>query len=93
MKAIWNGVVVAESDQTVIVEDNHYFPHESIHQQYFNSSATNTVCPYKGAASYYSFKVKGDTNTDAAWYYPEVKDLYTEIKNKVAFWRGVEVVD
>lgn len=93
MKAIWQGVVIAQSDDTVVVEGNHYFPHESIDKQYYHTSQTHTVCPYKGTASYYSIKVGDQTNTDAAWYYPDVKDLYKEIENRVAFWRGVEVVD
>jgi uncharacterized protein (DUF427 family) len=93
MKAIWNGAVIAQSDDTVVVEGNHYFPHDSVDQQYIDQSGTHTVCPYKGTASYYSLKVAGKTNADAAWYYPEVKDLYSEIQNRVAFWRGVEVVD
>lgn len=93
MKAIWNNTVVAESDNTVVVEGNHYFPAESINKQYFTESSTNTVCPWKGTASYYNLEVEGQTNADAAWYYPQTSDLAKHIKGHVAFWRGVEVVD
>lgn len=93
MKAIWNGKVLAESDETVVVEGNHYFPEDSINKEYFKPSDTNTVCGWKGTASYYSLEVDGDSNTDAAWYYPEPKDDAKEIKNHVAFWKGVEVVE
>ena len=93
MKAIWNNQVIAESNDTVVVEGNHYFPPESIHQQFYQSSDLHTTCPYKGVASYYSIVVDGETNEDAAWYYPEVKELYQDIKGRIAFWRGVEVVD
>lgn len=93
MKAIWNNQVIAQSDQTVIVEGNHYFPADSLDQQFFVISDTRSTCPYKGVASYYSIRVDGSLNADAAWFYPEVKDLYGEIKGRVAFWRGVEVVE
>ena len=93
MKAIWNNQVIAESNDTVVVEGNHYFPPESIHQEFYQSSDLHTTCPYKGVASYYSIVVDGKTNEDAAWYYPEVKELYQDIKGRIAFWRGVEVVD
>ena len=93
MKAIWNNQVIAESNDTVVVEGNHYFPPESIHQEFYQSSDLHTTCPYKGVASYYSIVVDGETNEDAAWYYPEVKELYQDIKGRIAFWRGVEVVD
>jgi len=92
MKAIWNGVVLAESDETVMVEGNHYFPADSINKEYFKPSSTHTVCPWKGEASYYSLEVDGKRNEDAAWYYPTVSELAKSIKGKVAFWRGVEVV-
>lgn len=91
MKAIWNNTVIAESEHTVQVEGNHYFPAETIHKEYFKSSNTNTVCPWKGVASYYSLEVNGETNKDAAWFYPEAKPAAREIKGHVAFWKGVKV--
>ncbi len=93
MKAIWNGKVLAESDKTVIVEGNHYFPKEAINTEYFVESDTHSVCPWKGKASYYTLKVEGQENADAAWYYPETSDLAKQIKDHVAFWKGVEVVE
>lgn len=93
MKAIWNGKTIAESDNTVVVEGNHYFPADSIKEEYFKPSETNTVCGWKGTASYYNVEVDGDTNADAAWYYPEPKDAAKEIENHVAFWKGVEVTE
>lgn len=91
MKAIWNNQVIAESDQTVVIENNHYFPHDSIIKEYFNKSETHSTCPWKGEASYYHVMVNGKTNQDAAWFYPEVSSLAKGIKNHVAFWKGVEV--
>ncbi len=93
MKAIWNGQVIAESDDTVVIEGNHYFPADSVKKDFFNKSSTSTVCPWKGTASYYSLKVEGKENTDAAWYYAEPKEAAKVIKNRVAFWKGVEVVN
>ncbi len=93
MKAIWNGVTVASSDDTVVVEGNHYFPAESVDPQYLLDSDAHTTCPWKGEASYKSLSVNGETNRDAAWYYPAPKDAAAEIKDRVAFWRGVQVVD
>lgn len=93
MKAIWNNTVLAESDDTVVIENNHYFPAESIHPEYFKESSTHTTCPWKGVASYYAIEVDGQTNADAAWYYPEVSDLAKGIKGRIAFWKGVEVVE
>ena len=93
MKAIWNGKVIAESNDTVIVEGNHYFPVESIKKEYFKDSSTHTVCPWKGTASYYSLNVEGNENADAAWYYPEPSELAKQIKDRVAFWKGVEVTN
>ena len=90
-KAEWNGVVIAESDDTVIVENNHYFPIESVRADVLRPSSTNTVCRWKGTASYYSIEVDGETNADAAWFYPEPKDAAKEITGRVAFWRGVTV--
>jgi uncharacterized protein (DUF427 family) len=90
-KAIWNGVVLAESDNTEIVEGNHYFPPESINQDYFKESDTNTTCPWKGIASYYTVEVNGSVNKDAAWYYPSPKPAAKNIDGYIAFWRGVKV--
>lgn len=90
-KAIWNGAVLAESDNTVVVEGNHYFPPDSINQQYFKESDTHTTCPWKGVASYYSVEVDGQVNKDAAWYYPTTKEKAKQIEGYVAFWRGVKV--
>ncbi len=91
MKATWNGVVVAESNNTVVVEGNHYFPADSIKREYFKESQTHTTCPWKGEASYYNVTVDGQVNKDAAWYYPNPKSAAAEIKDHVAFWRGVKV--
>lgn len=91
MKATWNSVLLAESDQTIVVEGNHYFPPESINKDYFQPSNTHTTCPWKGEASYYNVVVDGKENKDAAWYYPEPKTAAEEIKGHIAFWRGVKV--
>ncbi|MDE1887873.1 MAG: DUF427 domain-containing protein [Gammaproteobacteria bacterium] len=91
MKATWNGKVIAESDATVVVEGNHYFPAEAIHQEYFQPNDKHTTCPWKGVASYYNVVVDGQVNKDAAWYYPDPKPAAKQIKDRVAFWRGVEV--
>ena len=93
MKAIWNETVLAESDDTVLVEGNHYFPAESIDNQYFQPSQTHSVCGWKGTASYYDVVVNGDTNNDAAWYYPECKPDAKNIEGRVAFWKGVKVTE
>ena len=92
MKAIWNGATLAESDETVVIEGNHYFPADAIHKEFFRASETRTVCPWKGTASYYDIVANGATNKDAAWFYPQVKDAAKEIENHVAFWKGVKVV-
>lgn len=92
MKAIWKDQVVAESEETIIIEGNHYFPPQSIREEYFKDSSTHTVCPWKGTASYYNLEVDGQVNADAAWYYPQAKDLAKKIEGYVAFWKGVEVV-
>lgn len=92
MKAIWNGEIIAESDKTIIVENNHYFPPESINKEFFEESDTHTTCPWKGEASYLSVNVNGKINTDAAWFYPNPKNAANNIKNHIAFWRGVEVI-
>ena len=91
MKAIWNGVVLAQSDQTVVVAGNHYFPLNSVNQEFMMPSETHALCPWKGTASYYSVQAGGRTNPDAAWYYPDPKPAARNVKHHVAFWRGVEV--
>lgn len=91
MKATWNGKVIAESNETRVIEGNHYFPPNSINKEYFKDSKTTSVCPWKGTASYYSVEVDGKVNEDAAWYYPEVSQLAEAIKGYIAFWKGVEV--
>ncbi len=93
MKAIWNDAVLAESDDTVVVEGNHYFPAESLQQQHFSPSPRQTVCHWKGTASYYTVTVGTAVNQDAAWYYPAPKEAAEQIRDRVAFWKGVEVVD
>jgi uncharacterized protein (DUF427 family) len=90
-KATWNGAVLAESDQTVVVEDNHYFPPESIRKDHFKPSPTHTQCGWKGTASYYNIEVGGQVNKDAAWYYPDPLPAAAQIKGRVAFWKGVTV--
>lgn len=90
-KAMWNGVVLAESDHTVVVEGNHYFPPESIKREYFKDSPTHTICPWKGEASYCTIVAGGKENRDAAWYYPNPKEAAKNIKGYVGFWKGVEV--
>lgn len=91
MRAIWKGMVLAESDDTVEVEGNQYFPAESLRMEFFEPSATHTACPWKGVASYYTVKVGGARNADAAWYYPDPKPAADRIRGRVAFWRGIEV--
>jgi uncharacterized protein (DUF427 family) len=93
MKASWNGVTLAESQQTVVVEGNHYFPPDSVHEEYFVDSDTHTTCPWKGEASYKTVEVAGQSNADAAWYYPSPKEAAAQIKDYYAFWNGVEVTD
>ena len=90
-RAIWNGVVVAESPKTVVVEGNHYFPADAIKKQFFEPSPTQTNCPWKGTAGYYTLNVGGQKNPDAAWYYPAPKDAAKQIAGHVAFWKGVQV--
>ena len=91
MKAIWREAVLAESDDTVVVEGNHYFPPDSVNRDYFQQSDTHSTCPWKGEASYYDVVVGGQVNSDAAWYYPEPKQAAANIKDHVAFWKGVKV--
>ena len=93
MKAMWNGAIVADSDATRVVEGNHYFPPNSVNREYVTDSQTTTICPWKGKASYYTLDVAGAKNEDAAWYYPTPKDAASEIKDYIAFWRGVEVTE
>lgn len=91
MKAIWNGQTIAESGSTVVVEGNHYFPRESVKTEYLAESTTHSTCPWKGEASYFSLKVGGQENRDAAWFYPTPKDAAKQIKDHVAFWKGVTI--
>lgn len=91
MKAIWNGELIAESEDTVVVEGNHYFPAESVKKEFLLESPTHTTCPWKGVAGYYSLQVNGAINHDAAWYYPAPKDAAKQLTGRIAFWRGVKV--
>ena len=91
MRAVWNGTVLAESEDTVEVEGNQYFPRESIKEEFFTESSHTSVCPWKGTASYFTLNVDGEENPDAAWYYPEPKEAASEIAGRVAFWKGVTV--
>jgi uncharacterized protein (DUF427 family) len=91
-RAIWNGAVIAESEDTVKVEGNHYFPLDSVKREYLVESDTHTVCPWKGVASYYALEVDGERNSDAAWYYPHPTPFARKIRGRVAFWRGVKIV-
>lgn len=90
-KAVWNGVVIAESDQCEVVDGNQYFPPDAVKTDYFKASDTHSNCPWKGVANYYSLEVDGQVNKDAAWYYPDPKDAVKNIKGYVAFWKGVQV--
>jgi len=90
-KAVWKGVVIAESNNTVVVEGNQYFPPDSVHREYLKPSKTTSQCPWKGLASYYDVEVNGERNADAAWYYPEPNDAAKQIRNHVAFWKGVRI--
>jgi len=91
MKATWNNEVIAESNDTIVIENNHYFPAESVKKEFFKPSDTHTTCPWKGLASYYTLDVDGKQNPDAAWYYTDPKPAAAEIKGYVAFWKGVQV--
>lgn len=91
MKASWNGAVIAESDDTIEVEGNHYFPPDSVNREYLRESDTHTTCPWKGVASYYDVVVDGEVNSDAAWYYPLTSEAASDIAGYVAFWSGVEI--
>ena len=92
MKAVWNGVTLAESDDTIVIEGNHYFPPNSVHREFLEDSPTHTTCSWKGEARYYNVVIEGRGNPDAAWFYPNPKDAASQIKDYVAFWKGVEVV-
>ena len=91
VKAVWNGATIAESDDTVVVEGNHYFPRAAVDAAVLRDSETRTTCPWKGTARYYCLAVAGDQNKDAAWYYPDPKPAAEEIRDRVAFWKGVQV--
>ncbi len=91
VRAIWKGVVLAESDDTIVIEGNHYFPPETIKQEYFKENTRHTVCPWKGVASYYDIVVEDDVNRSGAWYYPDPSAAASQIKNYVAFWNGVKI--
>jgi uncharacterized protein (DUF427 family) len=90
-KAIWKGTIIADSADTVVVEGNHYFPPESVHSQFLRPSETHTQCPWKGTASYYDIEVNGERNRDAAWFYPDPFSAASQIKDRIAFWKGVRV--
>ncbi len=92
MKAVWNGAVLADSDDTLFFDNNHYFPPEALHREYFRDSGHHTECGWKGTASYYTVVVNGQTNENAAWYYPTPKPAAKAIAGRVAFWKGVQVV-
>lgn len=91
VKAVWNGAVIAESDDTVVVEGNHYFPPDSVNAAYLRPSDATTTCPWKGRARYHDLLVDGAENRNAAWYYPDPRPAAAEIKDRIAFWKGVEV--
>jgi uncharacterized protein (DUF427 family) len=91
MKAIWNGKTIAESGNTMVVENNHYFPEDSLNKEYFRESSHHTSCPWKGKASYFTIEVEGKKNENAAWFYPSPKEAASNIKGYIAFWKGVEV--
>ena len=93
MKAIWKDQLLAESNDTIVIENNHYFPPASLNMQFLLQSETSSECPWKGTASYFSVVVNGEENKDAAWYYPEPREAASEIKDYVAFWHGVEVIE
>ncbi len=93
MKAIWQDTIIAESDDTVVVEGNHYFPRSSLRNEYIEESSHTSVCPWKGTANYYSLNIDGNSNPNAVWYYASPKQTASEIEGRVAFWRGVNVVE
>ncbi len=91
MNAIWNNQVIAESNATVVVEGNHYFPPDAVIQEFLQPSDTQTTCRWKGLASYYTLQVNGKMKKDAAWFYPEPREDARQIRNRIAFWKGVKV--
>jgi uncharacterized protein (DUF427 family) len=91
VQAVWNGAIIADTEDTVVVEGNHYFPPDAVAADVLKPSATTSVCPWKGKASYYTLVVDGKENPDAAWYYPEPKSAASEIKGRIAFWKGVQI--
>lgn len=93
MRAVWNNKIIAESDNTIVVEGNHYFPEDAIKKEYFKESDTKSTCPWKGLASYYDVKIGDKVNKDAAWYYRDPKSAASNIKDHVAFWKGVQVTE
>ena len=93
MKAIWKGQLLAESNETIVIENNHYFPPASVNKSFFINSDTSSICPWKGTASYFTIIVNNEENKDAAWYYPVPKAAAAEIKDYVAFWKGVEITE
>lgn len=93
MKAIWKDTVIAQSDDTLVIEGNHYFPAESAVSEFLTDSDTTSVCPWKGTANYYNINVHGETNADAAWYYRDPKDAASDIRGRIAFWKGVQIVE
>ena len=92
MKAMWKATVIAESDDTVVVEGNHYFPADALRREFLRPSGHHSICPWKGQASYYTLVVEGESNANAVWFYPDPKDAARQIKGRVAFWKGVRVV-
>ena len=93
VEAIWNDTVIAHSDQTVVVEGNHYFPREDVDPSVLVKSSTTTECPWKGTAHYYTLEIDGERNEDVAWYYPRPKPAAAQVNDRIAFWHGVEIVD
>ena len=91
MRATWRNTVLAQSDSTIVVEGNHYFPPDSINRDHFKESSTHTTCPWKGLASYYDIEANSEVNKDAAWYYPDPKDAAKQIRGDAAFWKGMKV--
>lgn len=91
VKALWNGEIIASSDECIVVEGNQYFPPESLNMKFFKENKTHSTCPWKGEASYYNLEVNGEENSDAAWYYPKASEAASSIENYVAFWKGVEI--
>jgi uncharacterized protein (DUF427 family) len=91
VNAVWNGATIAESDDTIVIENNHYFPRDSVDASVLRESRTASICPWKGTAHYHTIAVDGAENKDAAWYYPDPKPAAAEIKGRIAFWKGVEV--